>query len=149
GSTTAQTNIDPRLKGIDTIINRILSDWKVAGCAVAVVEKDKLIFAKGFGYRDYENKLPVTPQTVFSIASCTKAFTAQLMGSLVAEGKLNINLPVRQFWPELVFYNDMLTNYVTVKDMLTHRTGLPRHDWLTHSKIPLSLDSIIYRLRFL
>lgn len=140
---------DPRLRGIDTMVNRVLRDWHVVGCAVAVVEKGKVIYANGFGYRDLEQKLPVTPNTVFSIASCTKAFTGQLIGTLVTDGKLDINKPVHGYYPELVFYNDLLTNNVTVKDMLTHRTGLPRHDWLTHSKVPLSMDSIVYRIRFL
>ena len=140
---------DQSLAGIDTMVNRVLRDWQVAGCAVAVVKNNKVIYAKGFGYRDLDNKLPVTPNTVFSIASCTKAFTAQLIGTLVTNGKLNINQPVHHYYPELVFNNELLTNYVTVKDMLTHRTGLPRHDWLTASKVPLSLDSIVYRIRFL
>lgn len=140
---------DQRLQGIDTMINRVLLDWHVAGCAVAVIEKGKVVYAEGFGYRDFEQKLPVTPNTVFAIASCTKAFTGQLIGTLVTDGKLDINKPVHGYYPELVFYNDLLTNYVTVKDMLTHRTGLPRHDWLGHSKVPLSIDSIVYRIRFL
>lgn len=144
-----KNNSDNRFKDLVVLINRVLADWHVAGCAVAVVEKDKVVYAKGFGYRDYENKLPVTPNTVFSIASCTKAFTGQLIGTLVSNGKLDINKPVHDYYPELAFYNDFLTNNVTVKDMLTHRTGLPRHDWLTHSKIPLPLDSIVYRIRFL
>lgn len=144
-----KNDIDKRLKGLDTLVARVMKDWHVAGLAVAVVEKDKILYSKGFGYRDYENKLPVTPNTVFSIASCTKAFTGALIGILTAEKKIDINKPIRNYFPELEFYNEQLTNYVTVKDMLVHRTGLPRHDWLTHSKKPLSLDSIIYRIRFL
>jgi len=148
-ATGQKTNTDNRFKELDRLVNRILSDWRVSGCAVAVVEKDKVVYEKGFGYRDYENKIPVTPNTVFSIASCTKAFTGQLIGTLVNDGKLDINEPVHNYYPELAFYNDFLTDNITVKDMLTHRTGLPRHDWLTHSKIPLPLDSIVYRIRFL
>lgn len=143
------TSDDNRLKGLDTMIDRVLKDWHVVGSAVAIVEKDKVIYLKGFGYRDLEHKLPVTPNTVFSIASCTKAFTGQLIGTLVTDGKLDITKPVHGYFPELVFYNELLTNNVTVKDMLVHRTGLPRHDWLGHSKIPLSLDSLVYRIRFL
>lgn len=148
-ATGQKTNSDSRFKELDRLVNRILSDWHVSGCAVAVVEKDKVVYEKGFGYRDYENKMPVTSNTVFSIASCTKAFTGQLIGTLVNDGKLDINEPVHNYYPELAFYNDFLTDNITVKDMLTHRTGLPRHDWLTHSKIPLPLDSIVYRIRFL
>jgi CubicO group peptidase (beta-lactamase class C family) len=126
-----------------------MKDWRVAGCAIAVVEKNKVIYARGFGYRDFDKKLPVTPNTVFSIASCTKAFTAALMGCLANDGKIDINQPVHQYYPEMVFYNDLLTNHVTVRDMLAHRTGMPRHDWLTHSKIPLPIDSIVHRIRYL
>jgi len=140
---------EQRLVGIDTLIDRVMRDWHVAGCAVAVVKNDQVVYAKGFGYRDLEQKLPVTPNTVFSLASCTKAFTAQLIGTIVTDGKLDINKPVHNYYPELVFNNDLLTSHVTVKDMLTHRTGLPRHDWLTHAKVPLSLDSVVYRIRFL
>jgi CubicO group peptidase (beta-lactamase class C family) len=142
-------NIDPRLKGLDTLVDRVMKDWQVAGLAVAVVQRDKVIYARGFGYRDYEHKLPVTPNTAFSIASCTKAFTGALIGILAEEKKIDLNKPVRTYFPELEFYNEQLNNYVTIKDMLAHRTGLPRHDWLTHSKKPLSLDSIVYRIRFL
>ena len=71
-SIAAQT-IDKRLAGIDTFINRILSEWKAAGVTVTVVEKNKVIMAKGFGYRDFENKVPVTENTLFAIGSCTKA----------------------------------------------------------------------------
>ena len=68
--------------GLDTAFQRVLKDRKAAGFAVAVVSKDKVLYVKGFGYRDYENKLPVTPTTQFAIGSCTKAFTSALMGLL-------------------------------------------------------------------
>ncbi|RPD38745.1 serine hydrolase [Chitinophaga barathri] len=148
-SVAQKNEIDKRLKGLDTLVARVMKDWHVAGLAVAVVEKDKVIYLKGFGYRDYENKLPVTPNTVFSIASCTKAMTAGLIGILAEENKIDINRPVRNYFPALEFYNEQLSSYVTIKDMLAHRTGLPRHDWLTHSKQDIPIDSIVYRIRFL
>ncbi len=73
---------DKRFAGFDTAFARVLKEWHAAGFAVAVVEKDKVVYAKGFGYRDYENKIPVTPNTLFAIGSCTKAFTASLLGIL-------------------------------------------------------------------
>ncbi|MBE5320911.1 beta-lactamase family protein [Pedobacter sp. MR2016-19] len=69
---------DP-LAGIDTLLNRILKDQQVAGFAVAVVKGDQVIYSKGFGYRDVENKKPVTPNTLFAIGSSTKSFTSALM----------------------------------------------------------------------
>ncbi|MFZ6002119.1 MAG: serine hydrolase domain-containing protein, partial [Bacteroidota bacterium] len=65
-----------RLAGIDAKLQTILTDWKAAGFAVAVVEKNKVIYSKGFGYSDYEKKVPVTPNTLFAIGSCSKAFTS-------------------------------------------------------------------------
>src|SRR6202011_2957056 len=81
--------VDP-FAGLDTAFARVLKDWHAAGFAVAVVEKNKVVYSKGFGYRDWENKLPVTPHTLFAIGSCTKAFTASLIGLLDQQGRLNI-----------------------------------------------------------
>jgi CubicO group peptidase (beta-lactamase class C family) len=71
----------------------ILKDWKAAGFAVAVVEKDKIVYAKGFGYKDWEAKAPVTEHTQFAIGSCTKSFTSSLIGLLAKEGKTDIDKP--------------------------------------------------------
>ncbi|MES2651989.1 MAG: serine hydrolase [Bacteroidota bacterium] len=138
-----------KLKGIDSTINRIMKDWKVAGLAVGVVYKGELIYANGFGYRDLEKKLPVTVTTVFPIASCTKPFTSMLVGINAADRKLDINRPVNNYLPELEFYTPQLTSMVTAKDMMTHRTGLPRHDWATQANPPMPIDTIIRRIRYL
>ena len=82
---------DKRIAALDTAFERALKTWKAAGFSVAVVEKNKLIYAKGFGYRDMEKKLPVTPNTLFAIGSCTKAFTNSLIGLMQKEGKLDID----------------------------------------------------------
>lgn len=134
--------------GLDTAFQRVLKDRKAAGFAVAVVSKNKILYAKGFGYRDFENKIPVTPTTLFAIGSCTKAFTSSLLGLLNKEGKLDYDKPAREYLPELHFFNDNLNNSVTVRDMMTHRTGLPRHDYSwylfnTHSK-----DSLMRRIQY-
>jgi len=138
-----------KLKGIDSTINSIMKDWKIAGLAVGVVYKGELIYANGFGYRELEKKLPVTVNTVFPIASCTKPFTSMLVGINVADGKLDINKPVNNYLPDLEFYTTQLTSMVTTKDMMTHRTGLPRHDWATQANPPMSIDTIMHRIRYL
>jgi CubicO group peptidase (beta-lactamase class C family) len=95
-STNAQNlNVEQKLKGIDVTINKILKDWNVPGCGIGIVLKDKLVFAKGYGYRNLENKLPVTPNTLFQIASNTKLFTATAIGFLVDEGKLDWDKPIK------------------------------------------------------
>src|ERR1700753_66282 len=77
--------------GLDTAFARVLKDWHAAGFAVAVVEKNQVIWSRGFGYKDYEKKTPVTPHTLFAIGSCTKAFTGSLVGLLVKEGKVDLD----------------------------------------------------------
>ena len=126
--TRAQSVNDPRLAGIETNINKILADHHAAGVAVAVVEKNKVVYASGFGYRDIEKKLPVTPTTQFAIGSCTKAFTAALLGILQKEYSLDFDKPVTTYLPQQKFYSNELTNQITLRDMMSHRTGLPRHD---------------------
>ena len=90
-SFSQETITDKRLTSLDTAFERALKTWKTAGFAVAVVEKNKIIYAKGFGFRDVEKKIPVTPSTLFAIGSCTKAFTASLLGILQKDGKLDIH----------------------------------------------------------
>jgi CubicO group peptidase (beta-lactamase class C family) len=147
----AQENIqsDKRFAGLDTAFARILSVWKGAGFAVAVVEKNKVVYAKGFGYRNNEEKLPVTPNTLFAIGSCTKAFTASLIGSLAAKGDLDIDKPVRDYLPELKFYNNEMNDRITLRDMMCHRTGLPRHDFSWYLFSTNSRDSLLKRIQYL
>ncbi|HXS58357.1 MAG TPA: serine hydrolase [Hanamia sp.] len=140
---------DQRFAGLDVTFTQILKDWHAAGFAVAVVEKNKIIYAKGFGYRDVEKKLPVTPNTLFAIGSCTKAFTASLIGLLQKEGKVDLDKPAISFLPELKFYNDNLNNSVTPRDMLSHRTGLPRHDLSWYLFSTDSMDSLVHRIRYM
>jgi CubicO group peptidase (beta-lactamase class C family) len=124
----AQPPTDPRLKGLDTFVLKVLKDWKAAGVTIAVVEKNKVVYTGGFGYRDLDKKLPVTENTQFAIGSCTKAFTASILGMLEKDGKLNIDKPVRTYLPELKFQNEYTNDHCTLRDMMCHRTGLPRHD---------------------
>ena len=140
---------DKRFVGLDTAFARVLKEWHAAGFAVAVVEKNHIVYAKGFGYRDYENKIPVTPNTLFAIGSCTKAFTASLIGMLVQEGKLDYDKPVRDYLPELKFYKDEMNDKITLRDMMCHRTGLPRHDYSWYLFSTSSRDSLLQRIQYM
>jgi CubicO group peptidase (beta-lactamase class C family) len=144
--THAQTT-DKRLAGLDTLINRILKEWHVAGVSVAVVEKNKVLLAKGYGYKDYENKVPVTENTLFAIGSCTKAFTSSLLSFPMKDGKLDFDKPVHNYLPELMFIKDELTRNITARDMMCHRTGLPRHDLAWYSA-KTRRDSLIHIIRY-
>src|ERR1700688_2032604 len=111
--TRAQTpDVTTRLNGFDAYMEQLLKDWNAPGIGVGIVVNDKLIFAKGYGYRDYEKKLPFTPTTLFQIASNSKLFTAVAAGLLVEDGKLTWDKPVRETVPAIQFYNDQLNNNV-------------------------------------
>ena len=125
-SLNAQT--DSRLKGIDKELEKILATTNAAGFSVAVVEKDRIIYSKGFGYRDIENKKKADENTLFAIGSCTKAFTNTVLGILANDDKVDFDKSPRSYIPELNFYNDEMNNQITIKDLMSHRTGLPRHD---------------------
>ncbi|MEI6409029.1 MAG: serine hydrolase [Bacteroidota bacterium] len=120
---------DSRLIGMGEALQNMLNTFNVPGASVVIVEKDKVLLAKGFGYKDLQAKVPVTENTLFPIGSCTKAFTAALMGTLSDEKKVDFDLPVNNYLPELQFKKPELTQQVTLRDMMTHRTGLPRHDF--------------------
>jgi len=137
-----------RFAGLDTIFERVLKDQLAAGFAVAIVEKDKIIYAKGFGYRDYEKKLPVTPNTLFAIGSCTKAFTSSLLGILQKDHKIDFDEPAAKYLPGLKFYNEDMDKHITIRDMMSHRTGLPRHDFSWYLFKTKSRDSLLQRIRY-
>ncbi|MES2762683.1 MAG: serine hydrolase domain-containing protein [Bacteroidota bacterium] len=113
---------------IDKRVEKIISDWQVPGCAIGIIKNGKLIYAKGFGYRDLENKLPVTPNTLFPIASNSKLFTSTVIGMIVNEGKLEYDKPIKSIVPEIEFNTPTLNSEVTLRDMLCHRTGLSGND---------------------
>lgn len=144
------TTLDParRLDGFDAYMQRIVKDWNLPGIGVAVVVKDKVVFAKGYGYRDYGAKLPFTAKTVVPIASNTKLFTATAAGLLVEDGKLDWDKPVRQYVPGVEFYNDQLSATVTLRDMLSHRTGITRHDSIWY-KSDFTRKELFERLKYL
>ncbi|HUI63920.1 MAG TPA: serine hydrolase [Bacteroidota bacterium] len=137
-----------KLKGFNEYVEQLLKDWNIPGVGVGIVIKDKLVLAKGYGFRDFAKKLPVTPRTLFQIASNTKLFTATAVGMLVEEGKLNWDLPVRNAVPSIQFYNDELNNTVTIRDMLSHRTGISRHDLIWY-KSDFTRKELFERLKYL
>lgn len=125
-----------------------MSDWKVPGAAIVIVKNGKVVVSKGYGLRDVKNNLPVTDQTLFPIASITKSFTVATLGTLASEGKLDWDKPVRDYLPDFRLSDDVLTARVTPRDLVTHRTGLPRHD-ATWYRSGLTREEMYSRLRYL
>lgn len=112
---------------------RILADksmesWNIPGMAIAIVKKGEIVFAEGFGYRNMEDKLPVTENTQFAIGSTSKAMTALGVAMLVEDGLIDWNEPVRTYLPDFRLYDEVATARLNSIDLLTHRSGLPRHD---------------------
>ncbi len=147
-SFTQQNDVLKKLDGFDQYMDKILKDWNIAGAGVGIVYKDKLIFAKGYGFRDYEKKLPVTPNTLYQIASNTKLFTTVSIGMLVEQGKLDWDKPIRNYVPSIEFFNNDLNNTITIRDMLSHRTGISRHDLIWY-KSDFSRKDLFDRLKYL
>lgn len=128
---------------LENIVNKALKEFQVPGAAVAVTVQGKVILCRGFGVRDIENNLPVTENTLFSIASNTKPFTGFLISQLVEEGKLNWDEPIIKYLPEFRMFNDELTENVTLRDLIAHRTGIPRHDALWYLIRDLNEEDVI------
>ncbi len=141
-------DVPARLKGFDAYMEKVLKDWNAPGVGVGVVVGDKLVFAKGSGYRDYGRKLPFTPDTLCQIASNSKLFTAVAAGLLVDEGRFTWDEPVRKAVPSIQFYDDNLNDHVTLRDMLSHRTGITRHDMIWY-QAPDTRKQLFEKVRFM
>jgi CubicO group peptidase (beta-lactamase class C family) len=137
-----------KLKGFEAFVNRILAEHKVPGVAISIVKDGKLLYAQGFGLKDIQNGLKVTPHTLFGIGSCSKAFTATTMGILVDEGKLEWDKPVRYYMPTFTLSDPVTSEQMKARDLVCHRSGLPRHDKMWY-KSPLSRRELFDRLRYL
>jgi CubicO group peptidase (beta-lactamase class C family) len=143
-----QIDVNQKLAGFDAFMEKTLKDWNAPGIGVGIVVGDKLVFAKGYGYADYEKKRPLTQQTMFTIASNTKLFTAVAAGMLVEEGKLTWDRPIKDSVPTIEFYNSNLNNTITLRDMLSHRTGITRHDTIWY-KSDYTTKELFERLKYL
>ena len=125
-------NILPKEKFVidkfEKYIKASLKEWNVPGIAVGIMHDGYLILGKGYGYRDLENKLPVTRYTLFPIGSSTKAFTSFVVGKLVEEKAFNWSDPVTNHLPGFELYDPWVTKNFRIVDLLIHNSGLPRHD---------------------
>lgn len=137
-----------KLRTFDAFAAKVMADWKVQGMAIAVVQKDKVVLARGYGYRDVEKKLPATADTQFAIGSCTKAFTAAAICMTAEDEKIDLDKPVRDFLPTFKLQDEYVTNNMTPRDLLCHRSGLPRHDLVWYGS-DFSRKEIFDRLQYL
>jgi CubicO group peptidase (beta-lactamase class C family) len=135
-------------RDFDDFVNAQMKAWDVPGLAVAVVTKDHVLLAKGYGYADLESKRAVTPQTLFPIASLTKSFTAASLLILAREGKLDLDKPVREYLQDFQMHDASATQLLTPRDLLSHRSGLPRHEYVWFGT-DYSRENLYRKLRYL
>jgi len=143
----AFSQLDKRLKGLDSELEKVLKKLEEPGFAIAIVENDQILYSKGFGYRDYENKIKVDSNTLFAIGSATKSFTSSLLGVLREDEKLNFEDSPIDHINELRFYNSQMNDVISIRDMMSHRTGLPRHDLSWYFFPTFSKDSLVSRVK--
>ena len=136
------------LAGLPAFVEGIRADWGVPGVAFAVVRGDRIVSSGGSGTLGVHDTSPVTAESIFAIGSPTKAFTATAAAMLIDEEVLEWDTPVRTILPDFHLRNGQATLNSTLKDLLTHRTGLPRHDALWY-RSDLSRDQMIHHLRYL
>lgn len=114
------------LKDLDAFVENGLAEWKVPGLSIAVVKDGAVVLSRGYGVRDLATKEKVTPDTLFSIASATKSFTATVAAMAVEEKKVEWDRPLKTYFPDFRLHDAAATEKVTLRDLLTHRSGIPR-----------------------
>ncbi len=143
-----QKDFSQQFEKIDIFIDSILKVHNGVGLSIGIVYKDSLIYAKGYGFSNYDEKRKVTEKTLFAIGSCTKSFTATAVSILVQDGKLKFDKPLKEYLPDFNLYDDVSEKLATPIDILTHRIGLPRHDFMWYGS-EYSREEIYKRLKYL
>ena len=136
------------LTGLDGFVAQALRDFKVPGLAIAIVRNDSIVLMKGYGTRTMGKSEAVDEHTIFAIGSASKAFTATLVAMMVDAGQMRWDDPATKYLPELQMYDPYVSRELTVRDLLTHRSGLARGDmvWFAGG---YDRDEVLRRVRFL
>lgn len=143
-------SINEKIEKIDNYAKMLMSDWEQPGMSVAIVKDDKVVFQKGYGTRELGKNEPVDPDTVFAIASNSKAFLTATLAILVDEKKIAWDDKVSKYLPEFQMYDTWVTSELTIRDLVTHRVGLDTFSGdLLWYETTYSADEIMKRLRHL
>lgn len=129
---------------VDQTVAGAMHDWKAPGVAIAIVHDGRVIVLKGYGVQGIGQDTAITPDTLFPIASCTKAFTSALLAQLVDQRKLQWDDPVRKHAPSFRLSDPHADALVTVRDIVSHRTGVAGHDLLWY-RAPWDLNETVRR----
>jgi CubicO group peptidase (beta-lactamase class C family) len=137
---------------LDSLVLHSMKAFNVPGIALAVIKDGAVIHSKGYGVRSLSTMQPVDESTLFGIASNSKAFTAAALGMLVDAGKLKWDDKVREYIPEFKLYDPYVTEAFTIRDLLTHRSGLGLGAgdlMLFPDSNSFTIKDVIYNLRYL
>ena len=115
---------------LELLIAEAMDEWKVPGLSIAVVQNDEVALLRAYGLRDVEAGLKATTDTQFQLMSVSKSFCATGLALLVDERRMDWKKPVREYIPEFRLHDTIASDRVTVRDLLCHHSGLPRHDWI-------------------
>src|SRR5215210_1581739 len=141
--------LDEKLKEIDDYANTVMTTWKGPGMAIAVVKDDKTVMAKGYGVRELGKPDKVDENTLFAIASNTKAFTTASLAILVDEKKIAWNDRVSKYLPDFQMYDPWVTNELTIRDIVSHRVGLDTFSGdLLWYDTTINTDDMLRRVRY-
>ena len=126
---------------------RQLKIWNVPSAVIAVVKGDDVLFTGAIGSRNNAD-LPADGKTMVQIASCTKAFTATALAVLATEGKFDFDTPLTEYIPDFRLNDSYATDHLTIRDFLSHRSGLPRHEYAWYDT-GFTRKELIHNLRYL
>ena len=119
-------NRDFDVSQFEQFVRDLMDEFEAPGVAVGIIRGGRVIYSRGFGYRDLERKLPVTPETVFGVASVSKSFTALGIIQLAEKGLLGVEHPVKRYLPEFDLPGESEHAWrITVHNFLTHTAGIP------------------------
>jgi CubicO group peptidase (beta-lactamase class C family) len=146
----AQSSVNPP-PDLDSYVANAMKTFEVPGIALALVKDGKIVVAKGYGVRKLGGSTAVDEHTMFGIGSNTKAFTTAALATLVDAGKLSWDDPVYQRLPGFVMYDPYVSHEMTIRDLITHRSGmgLGEGDLLFWPPSTYTREEIIYKLRFM
>jgi len=139
------------LKSLDVYYTKALADWDVPGMSIAIVKDGNVVFSKGYGVKEVGKSEKPDENTLFAIASNTKAFTTAAIAMMVEEGKLSLDDKVRKFLPYFELYSPYVSQDITVRDLLCHRVGYSTFigDAIWYLSDDLSAEQIIRRAKYL
>jgi CubicO group peptidase (beta-lactamase class C family) len=145
----SEPTIQAALAQLDTLAARVIMEGGVPGLAIAVVYRDEVVYLKGFGVREAGKSDPVTPDTVFQLASMSKPISATIVAGLVSKGAVSWDDPLVKHMPEFALYDPYVTREVTIRDMFSHRSGLSGAAGNDIEELGYDRAEILRRLRYL